>query len=467
MGEAIETDYLVVGAGAAGMAFTDALLTHSDATVTLVERRHAPGGHWLDAYPFVRLHQPSAFYGVDSVPLGQDGIDRSGLNAGFYELADADELRSYYAQVMQQHFIPSGRVRFFPCSDYVGGQVGQHRFVSRLTGATQEVLVRRKLVDTAYLEGSIPATDPPPFDVADGVRWVPAGGVTAIADAPGKFVVIGAGKTAMDTCVWLLTHGVPAKAIRWIKPREGWWLNRRYHQPHERLPDFYAGIGLQLQAMAQATSVDDVFLRLEAEGFFLRVDRSVAPTMVHGAILSEAELDLLRQIEDVVRLGRVRRIERDRIVLDEGEVPTDDKSVHVHCAAQGLRRPMLRPIFESDRVTVQPCFWGFANLQFALLGVVEAMLESAEEKNRLCPPIAYWDRTADYLSAFLALLASERARTAYPSLASWAGKTRLAPLGRLDQYREHPTAVQTRERIRKFAAAAPGNVVRLLAGQHG
>jgi cation diffusion facilitator CzcD-associated flavoprotein CzcO len=44
----LETDYLVVGAGAAGMAFADQLLEHSDATVTIVDRRHAPGGHWLN-----------------------------------------------------------------------------------------------------------------------------------------------------------------------------------------------------------------------------------------------------------------------------------------------------------------------------------------------------------------------------------------------------------------------------------
>jgi cation diffusion facilitator CzcD-associated flavoprotein CzcO len=117
MNEVIDTDYLVVGAGAAGMAFTDSLLTHSDATVTIVDRRHAPGGHWVDAYPFVRLHQPSAFYGVSSVPLGSDAVDQSGLNAGFYELANADQLRAYYAQVMQQHFLPGGRVRYFPVSD--------------------------------------------------------------------------------------------------------------------------------------------------------------------------------------------------------------------------------------------------------------------------------------------------------------------------------------------------------------
>ncbi len=55
----IETDYLVVGAGAAGMAFTDALIAASDADVVIVDRRHGPGGHWNDAYPFVRLHGPS------------------------------------------------------------------------------------------------------------------------------------------------------------------------------------------------------------------------------------------------------------------------------------------------------------------------------------------------------------------------------------------------------------------------
>ena len=105
--EQLETDYLVVGAGAAGMAFTDALLTHSDATITLVDRRHAPGGHWVDAYPYVRLHQPSAFYGVDSVPLGLDAVDATGSNAGFYERAGADELRAYFARVMERHFLPT------------------------------------------------------------------------------------------------------------------------------------------------------------------------------------------------------------------------------------------------------------------------------------------------------------------------------------------------------------------------
>ena len=53
----LEADYLIVGAGAVGMAFADTLLTDSDATMIIVDRRHKPGGHWNDAYPFVRLQR--------------------------------------------------------------------------------------------------------------------------------------------------------------------------------------------------------------------------------------------------------------------------------------------------------------------------------------------------------------------------------------------------------------------------
>ena len=456
--EELEADYLVIGAGAAGMAFTDALLEHSDATVTIVDRRHAPGGHWIDAYPYVRLHQPSAFYGVSSVPLGQDALDVAGTNAGYYELAGADEIRAYFANVMHRRFLPSGRVRYFPSSEYQG----DGRFVSRLAQLSWKAHVRRKVVDTTYLEGAIPSTSAPPFEVADGVRCVPAGEIARLRERPERFVIIGAGKTALDACVWLLEQGVPATAIRWIKPREAWWLNRKFHQPHTLLPDFYRGMAIQLEAMAQATSVQDLFARLETEEFFLRIDPGVAPTMFRGAVISEAELKLLRRIEDVVRLGHVRRIGRDEIVLDEGRVSTSEGAVYVHCASRGLARRPLRPIFEPGRVTVQPFLWGFACYQFAMLGAVEATMDNDEEKNSLCPPIAFWDANADYLSAFLASLANERARAARPALASWAKDTRLNPLGGIALYRDAPHVIDARERIKRFGAAAASNLVKLL-----
>lgn len=70
-----ETDYLIIGAGAMGMAFADELfIRDSNFQLTIVDRRARAGGHWMDAYPFVRLHQPVAFYGVNSLVLGNGTI---------------------------------------------------------------------------------------------------------------------------------------------------------------------------------------------------------------------------------------------------------------------------------------------------------------------------------------------------------------------------------------------------------
>jgi len=71
----LETDYLIVGSGATGMAFADTLLVETKANMVIVDRHAKPGGHWNVAYPFVRLHQPSSFFGVASRELSQNSGD--------------------------------------------------------------------------------------------------------------------------------------------------------------------------------------------------------------------------------------------------------------------------------------------------------------------------------------------------------------------------------------------------------
>src|SRR5262249_30895829 len=106
----VESDYVIVGAGAVAMAIADTLIHESGSSVAIVDRRHKPGGHWHDAYPFVRLHGPSANYGVNSLHLGSDRIETSGLNEGLFELATSDEIRAYFDAVMRHKLLPSGRV---------------------------------------------------------------------------------------------------------------------------------------------------------------------------------------------------------------------------------------------------------------------------------------------------------------------------------------------------------------------
>ena len=96
-------EYLVVGAGAVGLAFVDSLVDHAeDVQVRVVDRRPAPGGHWRDAYPFVRLHQASAFYGVASTELGTGSLQTEGPEAGLHERATAPEICAYYDSVMER-----------------------------------------------------------------------------------------------------------------------------------------------------------------------------------------------------------------------------------------------------------------------------------------------------------------------------------------------------------------------------
>src|SRR5512144_2305826 len=119
MKRTVEADYLVVGAGAMGMAFTDALIDHADVRVAIVDRRHSLGGHWLDAYPFVRLHQASQFYGVASTPLG-GAIQERGPEQGLHERATAPEICAYYERILSERLLASGRVEVFFNCDYLG-----------------------------------------------------------------------------------------------------------------------------------------------------------------------------------------------------------------------------------------------------------------------------------------------------------------------------------------------------------
>lgn len=455
----LETDYYVVGCGAAGMAFTDALITDCDAEVIMVDRRHAPGGHWNDAYPFVRLHQPSAYYGVNSLPLGSETIDTHGSNQGFYERASAPEICAYYDRVMQQRLLPSGKVRYFPMCEYVG----EHRFVSRASGDVYEVKVRKKRVDATYLEPSIPASYMPPFDIAPEARCIPINGLARIAERADGYVIIGAGKTAVDACLWLLEIGVSPDDICWIKPRESWYLNRVYVQGGELVGTMFEGLSLQVEAAAQAISVDDLLRQLKATAQLLRLSENVTPTMYKSATASAWELDQLRRIHNVVRLGRVRRIERDAIVLDEGTIATSPRHLHVHCAAPGLNLAPSVPVFALDRVTLQSIRTGLVPFNAALVGFVEATRDDTAEKNRLCPPNRMPDVPLDWLRGILIGMQADYLWSKDRALSEWLEHARLNPSRGIRKRTNDPQVQQAGVRYAQNARPALAKLQQFLA----
>jgi len=434
----IETDYLVVGAGASGMAFVDALVTAADVDVVLVDRRHDPGGHWLNAYPFVRLHQPSANYGVNSRTLGHDQIDEAGLNAGFYERATAAEICAYFSRVLHEDLLPSGRVRFLGTTDYRGMDGDGHHLTSLLTGEETLVKVRRRFVDATYVESSIPSRHTPSFTVDPGVRLVPPNDLVDLDEPAGGFTVLGAGKTAMDTCNWLLDAGVDPEQIQWFRPRDPWLFDRRAMQPLDLVASYMRMQATWVAAAAQAEDGGDFARRLEADGIFLRIDAQEEPTMFRGATISSREIDALRTIDQVVRERRVLHIGTDRIVTDDGDLGAQRDQVYVDCTAPGVRATVPRPVFEGDRMTLQYVTIGIVPWSAATIGTVEARADDDAGKNRLCPPLTFTGQTADLLRISHAGMTGMAARASDADLNAWNEGSRLNPAAGAAQRLDDP-----------------------------
>jgi hypothetical protein len=466
------TDYLIIGSGAVGMAFADTLFHETDHRLVIVDRHHSPGGHWNDAYPFIRLHQPSAYYGVNSKPLGANTKDASGLNAGMYERATSAELVGYYQSLMQQ-FVASGHVTYLPMSNYKGdwGESGldaEQPIESLLSGEARTIRVMKKIVDTTHLNTAVPSTHPPKYQIAEGVRCIPLNGLPKLKTRPSGYVVVGAGKTGVDACLWLLENGTPPSQITWIKPRESWFLNRAKVQPG---PEFfmasYGSFAEQVEIVAKASSVQDVFAQLEQGEHWMRIDPSVAPTMYHGALMSYAERDLLASIGQVVRMGRVLRIEQNQILLEKGAYPTDPDRLYVDCSASAVQFSATTdntPVFKGSKITPQIVRTFQPTFSAAFISLVEAKFQSEEEKNQLCGVIPMPDQPIDWLRMLASNLRNQYRWSKSKDLKPWIAKSRLDGFTAL-ALRTKPWEFKKIAVLRRYgmnAGAASGNLKKLL-----
>lgn len=450
----VDTDHLVLGAGALGMAFVDALVDHADVHVTVVDRRHTAGGHWNDAYPFVQLHQASLFYGVASTVLGTGEVQVDGPESGLQQRAHRAEIQAYYDDVLHR-LVGGGQVTFLGGHEH-RREGDAHVATSLASGEEIQVRVRRRFVDATYLAPTIPATTPPPFARADDVRVVPVGALGGLGDEAGEYVIVGAGKTATDAIVWLLRNGVDPGRIVWVRPRDPWMLNRAVVQP-----DPVVALGLAhdtMAAAARAESLDDLFLRLEAADVMLRIDPDVVPTMAKAPTLGRWELDLLRTVERVVRLGHIHHVTTDEMVLGRGRVPLEPGSLVVHCAAAGLQYPPRVPIWGDDAIHLQTIRAGFPCFNAALAGYVEATRDDDRERNRLCPPNSLSDDPTSYAAMQVRGSLATRSFMAEPDIAAWADGCALNPSRVLPEQRNDP-AVQAASR--RAAAVADSGLARL------
>src|SRR5581483_1567147 len=171
-------------------------------------------------------------------------------------------------------------------------------------------------------------------------------------------------------------------------------------------------------------------------------------TMYHCAIVSLAELEQLRRITNVVRLGHVKSIEADRLVLEGGTVSADPSSLYVDCTTVGLPRPPSVAVFDGDQITLQSVRGCQQVFSSALIAHVEASYPDDDTRNALCQPVPHPDAPIDWLRIAISDNQALARWLRDPELSQWLESARLNILrGLFAQLPDKP-------RVREKAAGA-------------
>eukprot|EP00205_Picochlorum_sp_RCC944_P000033 CAMPEP_0182606470 /NCGR_PEP_ID=MMETSP1330-20130603/1324_1 /TAXON_ID=464278 /ORGANISM="Picochlorum sp., Strain RCC944" /LENGTH=530 /DNA_ID=CAMNT_0024824805 /DNA_START=213 /DNA_END=1805 /DNA_ORIENTATION=+ len=366
----LSCDYLVVGAGQAGLAFVDTLLMQAPhVKVIIVDKHEAPGGHWNDAYDHVRLHQPSVLYGVESKQLEGNWLWclLAKRTLPWQHRATKKEILEYFGDLVNK-WVAKGQVRYFP----------KHVFDFDLFDATEQreagfvsldgkdkmygVAVAERVVNGAIMEPLVPSLTPVPFPVDPGIDLItPNELFERKVKGHHHYVVIGCGKTGMDAVTHLQREkGVDPKNVTLIMPNDCWIFNRNSLKKRNSTPLDFPSAVLDCDG-----DMGKALRSMEDQGKLVRVDPSVTPTRFRYAMIGQKELLLLRQVRKV-REGRVAGIKKcgGKNVLLEFEkegcnIPFDKDVTFVHCCSPGPfnGHPMSYesdnwPIFSDKMITL-------------------------------------------------------------------------------------------------------------------
>jgi hypothetical protein len=369
--------------------------------------------------------------------LCSDRVDTTGHNAGMYPLAKHAEILAYYAKLMEDRLIPCGRVTYLPLTEYRGGGEGEHRVRGILSGEESAIKVRRKLVDATWFQTSVPSTHTPPFEIAQGTRFAIPGDLPGLwmdaGNLPDHYVILGGGKTAMDSAVWLLEAGVPAEKIGWVRPRDSWLFNRTLLQPaHARIEGLMEFQVALCEAANSSETGAEMMAKLGERGVMLRIDESVEPTMFHFAVISPGEIALLRQITQVYRQGHVKRIAPGEMHFADEVVSLPENTLFVDCTASAVPTGVHREVkkfFDGDVITLQLAQVPMVPYSAALAAFVEANFDSDGEKNNLLPPAPLTDSSHTYPYAVMSNLMSTGILSSNPKTNEFNARSRLHPTG--------------------------------------
>jgi hypothetical protein len=293
------------------------------------------------------------------------------------------------------------------------------------------------------------------------MKVIPPNALPAVTEAPSGFTVIGAGKTAMDTVIWLCDQGIAPEEIRWVRPRDAWLSDRGCLQALDLAIPTFGCVARTTEAMAEARDVADLFRHLQAAGLFAALDPDVTPGTFRGTQSSKIERDRMRRVTNVVRAGYVTAITPERIEMQAGSVPTDPGHLHIDCTASALTPRPIRPVFEEGRITIQCLRFGLTCFNAAITAFVEATRQDDAEKNRLCEPCALPSDASDWIAVRLNAMEAEVVWNTEPDVQAFVRASRLNILRGLAGRQDDPELTAAMAMITQHREAALENLRRL------
>ncbi len=140
--------------------------------------------------------------------------------------------------------------------------------------------------------------------VEEGCPLIPGNELPDRLGETRRYCVIGGGKSGVDACLWLMDNGVVPTDIRWIVPRQPWWIVRERLQFTPEFVEASLSLVADHWRVWRRPARSMTSFLASRSGVAVRLDPRVAATAYRGASISLPELAALRGIADVVRLGQ-------------------------------------------------------------------------------------------------------------------------------------------------------------------
>jgi hypothetical protein len=208
----------------------------------------------------------------------------------------------------------------------------------------------------------------------------------------------------------------------------------------------------------EATSPENLFMRLEDCTQLMRMSDKVWPTMYRCATVSLAELEAIKTIGTITRQGRVVRLRAGEVKMEHGTYTPQVDTLNIDCSANALTKFEPVPVFRDKHITLQPVRQCQQVFSAALIAHVEATYADDKLKNELCRAIPFPDEAEDWLTVTLQGHRNALAWAAHPKTAAWLSRARLDWNGALS-----PSAPTDPVQAAKFRAAVEARIRTLCA----